>query len=435
MEPTRKKILPALLLALAVTAPAVAMANGPEPVAVVSDTVNPPNRDADTALLIADANKNTALLYQALLSFSGQMTVNQRAQTQASSQMHDTQDARATQFRIADWKMKATTKSAPGSSVCNVITGSVSARDSFSAVGEWQEEITDQQLDFFLGATSGTQSSRGASAAMEQRIKLHCQVGATTYDITNGTCPAGTQIQPQQTLPGGTTITPPVGRDLNANTLLNATNLTMTAADQAAANAFILQAVNSYVPGAMPAGAGATDSGRRLAGINLASAARNSVAQSALAAVAADRKAMPGTGGAGNSAPPSASANPASTGNTVTAAGQTPGTTASQVSATIISWAEGTAKMVIGYNQAGNNFPNGVSRAAYLKLRSASWFWNPTWAASLGTQTETQTLKDMALIEAWGVYQNWEMYRQVERMNVTLATMVSIMEASARPVQ
>ncbi len=413
-------------------------AHATDSVVVVGDQVNPQDRANNTAKITQDADQNaaqlkseileeTTALTTALQNLSGQMTINQNAATQAQSRLMDTWDARETQRRITDWRMRGAIASNPSVSVCNVITGSVTARDGFNAANKWQHEILNQQLDFFTGSSPNTAAANGAAAAMEQRNSLHCQVGATAYDIATGLCPAGTSVQGTQAITGGGTLVSTVGLDLNANSLLEPANLTMSAQDKMAANAFILHAFDGNAIGAMPNNSANSATGRQQAAMNMTSTARNSVAQAIVSGILADRAAMPGTGGTGGP-PPSPGSSPTSPGNTVTG---TAGTTPSQVTTTIAQWAEQTAESTIGY-QPSNNFPDGISRIAYLKLRAMAWFWNPNWVMNVGKQNVDTNTKDIALIQAYAVYQNWELYQQVEKMNLTLATMLSIMEAENR---
>ena len=402
-------------------------------VAVVGDSINPPDRAQNTSNIIQDADKNANILNQqiqaettaivtALQNLSGQMTINANAATQAQSQMMDTWDARETQRRITDWRMRGAIAASPSASVCNTVTGTVTAKDGFNAANQWQHEILNQQLDFFVGASPATAAANGKAAAMEQRNSVHCQVGATAYDISTGLCPAGTPLQTQQSITGGGALNPTVGLDENADTLIDPATLTMGANDRAAANAFIVHAFDGNAIGAMPNSYATTTAGRQQAAMNLTAVARNSVAQAVVASILADRAAMPGTGGLGGS--PSISG---SIGQTITGSFGTPG----PITTNIAQWAEQTAENTIGY-QPSNNFPNGVSRAAYLKLRAMAWFWNPNWVMSVGEHNSDANLKDIAVINAYQVYQNWELYEQIEKMNLVLATMLSIMEADSR---
>lgn len=407
-----------------------------EPVAVVGDTVNPPDRAQNTTNLIQDADKNAAAVEQqiqaettaivtALQNLSGQMTINANAATQAQSQMMDTWDARETQRRITDWRMRGAIAASPSASVCNVVTGSVTAKDGFNAANQWQHQILNQQLDFFTGASPATAAANGAAAAMEQRNLVHCQVGATQYDISTGLCPAGTPLNTQQSLTGGNKIPTTVGLDLNADSVLDPATLTMGPNDMAAANAFVVHAFDGDAIGAMPNNYATTPAGRQQAAKNLTSIARNSVAGAVVSSILADRAAMPGTGGTGGA--PSAQSSMTSASNTVTGNFNSPG----PITTNIAQWAEQTAENTIGYLPS-NNFPNGVSRAAYLKLRAMAWFWNPNWVMTVGLHNSDANLKDIAIINAYQVYQNWELYEQIEKMNLVLATMLSIMEARGR---
>ncbi len=213
-------------------------------------------------------------------------------------------------------------------------------------------------------------------------------------------------------------MTPPVGRDLNASTILDPTNSTLSPADKVAADGFLINALDGHPVAAMPNGSAtaANPAGRRQYSNDLIAIAQHSVAAEVGASIVADDTAMPGTGGTAGT-----------TDNTQVPSGGAGTTSISQ-------WAEGTAKQVMGYLPGGNNFPNGVSRAAFMKLRSMAWFWNPNWATQVGIQSSDQTLKDIAMIQAWSVYQNWVSEQQLRQMNLTLATMLTIMEARARGV-
>ena len=394
-------------------------------VAVVQDDINPKDRDTDTQQIITAINNQTTAISEMIQKLSGQNTINQQTAVKAQSQMMDAWDARETTRRITDWRMRGAIAANPSLSVCNVVTGSVTAKDGFSAANKWQHEITNQQLDFFMGASPNTAAATGAAAAAEQRNSLHCQVAATQYDISRGICPPGTPVQTTQAIDGGGTINTTVGGDLNAETLLNPPELTMNTNEKAEANAFIVHAFEGDAIGALPQNVGSTTVGRQQVAENMTSVARNSVADVVASAILADRAAMPGTGGTGGAPPPS-SASPMAAGNTVTGS-STPG----QITTSMAAWAEQTAENTIGYQQS-NNFPNGLSRVAYLKLRAMAWFWNPNWIMSVGYHDSETNIKDIAIIEAYQVYQNWELYQQIERMNLTLATLLAIMEADHR---
>jgi hypothetical protein len=369
--------------------------------------------DKNEAATAAALTAQTAALVAALQALSGQNVVNARSATQASSQMMDTMDARETQRRIVDTKVRAAIASAPSATVCNVITGNVSASNSFGAVGQWRRELNMQQIDFFMGASTGTAASKGVEAATEQRNQVHCAVGATPADVRTGLCQ--TAVPQAEQTESGKVLTPPYGRDLDADTLIAPVTLTLSQQDQQAANAFLLNAFGDAPVAAQPPGAATNAAGRAKASQNMAAAAQHSIALDVVDAILADRAAMPGTGGTG--------------GQTQVPSGS------SGVTATLASWAEGTANNTTGYvvpQGASQFFPNGVSRVAYMKLRAMSWFWNANWVSSIGSAGADQVMKEVAMIQAFQTVQNWELYQQVERMNLTLAAMESMMEARNR---
>jgi hypothetical protein len=67
-----------------------------------------------------------------------------------------------------------------------------------------------------------------------------------------------------------------------------------------------------------------------------------------------------------------------------------------------------------------------------MELRSKGWFMNSEWAIGLDTSSEVQVMKDMAMMKAFEIYQNWEMYKQGQRNEAILATMLSMLSEQHR---
>jgi hypothetical protein len=364
--------------------------------------------------------QNAQTIYQNtendLKNLSGQTIANNNATTQAQANFHDVQDAREVTRRVEDQKMAAAMGATSGPSVCNAVTGGIAAQNMYVTLAQWREDLTQEQLDDELGASNNTQSIGGREAALRQVISAHCASNSTSADIAQGIC-TGSPTQPRPLTPTGGVISssaatdssgiPVVGRDLSANTILNPTNGVLSPTDQQAANLFLLHTFVGKPLGPFTKAEMNTENGANLAAERMTAAARDSVAMAAAASIVSDTVPLPTS--------------------TTTISASTGSTTG------IGDWAEGTAKQVIGYNADGTNFPNGVSMAAARELRAKAWFLNPNWALTVDrTTSETALIKDLLMIQSYSVYQNWEQHKQFDQMNLTLATMLSIMEQQSR---
>lgn len=350
-------------------------------------------------------------IVEALRSFSGQQTVNSRAAVNATSNMADLQDQRQVQLRVQDVRMEAFRSAASGASVCNVITGNVAGGTMFGAIPQWRDQITQVTMDYMMGASDRTASKNGAAAGIAQRGSSVCAANATQDMVDAGLCTAVTQFDSGSAAGG-----PPRMSDAyNANIMLGSSVLSSRDRDSAR-----LYMANAFVPnplGGVPRGVASTEAGQRLMADRAAAASRQSHALTVAADFFADRVPMPESQ---QNAP--VVSQPAAAG-------------AAAVTTGLRSWAEGTARQTLTYNTEGNNFPDGVSRAAWLELRAKAWFMNANWAIRVDTQNANQTAKDLAMMGAFQSYMGWEQYRQMERMNMSLALIVSMLEEQGRPRQ
>ena len=330
---------------------------------------------------------------EALRQATGQLSGNLKEQMAGEASIADLQDKRAVQQKIEEARLQATVQAASGASTCNVITGAVGGQDLESQVAQWREQVIQAQVEWDAGEIGA--SRLGSRAAMEKRVDTHCKLYASEADVASGACSVAVSKEN-------------AGKDLNANTLLGAQNGVLSAQDADAAVLFLSTALNPRPLGGLPKEIGKTENGRRLIAERQASLARASVATTIgtmLAAnrVAFDQQVVGDSGG-----------------------------TAEERSQGLRDWAEGTAKQTLGYSDQGDNFPNGVSKNAWLELRAKAWFLNPNWAIRVDSQTVDQTAKDIAMMEAFQTYQNWEQYRLLEQINLSLATMLSILEGRER---
>lgn len=332
---------------------------------------------------------------EALRNFSGQQTVNSRAQTNAVANMNDLVDQRTVQLRVQDRRYERLQSAASGASVCNVITGNVAGGTMFGSVPQWRDQLTQVTLDYLLGASDKTASRNGASAAVTERALSVCAANATQDMVDAGLCSVTTQDDGK------------ISDALNANVLLGQSVLNSGARDAAR-----IYVANAYVPaplGAVPRGVAQNEAGHRLMAQRHTVAARQSHALTVVSDFFADRVPMPNQDAA------------VASGGSVTTG--------------LRQWAEGTARQTLTYNTEGNNFPDGVSRAAWLELRAKAWFMNANWAMRVDTQTVDSTAKDLAMMGAFSTYMGWEQYRQLERMNMSLAMIVSMLEEQGRQRQ
>ena len=360
-----------------------------------------------------------AAIVNALLLHSGQQTQNSQAQTASVAQMNDLHDQRETVRRNQDQSVRATNAAISGASVCNVITGVITAQNLEAQVAIWRGQAVQAALPYESGiGPDGKPATRAALIGF--REAGHCSQNATAADVKAGICPTVTQKSTSFSQ-GPNDTSPTVSDDLNADTILRST--TLSAADTQSATQFLVAAVAPAPMAALPPGFDPnTSEGRRLVAERHGMLSRDSIAHTAVAAMIADRVSFQtATGGLASTAPQSV---------------MQPGAgTASGDTATLASWAEATAGNTLGYTQdsaTGKYFPNGVSKLGFLELRAKAWFFNPNWGVQLDGAGVDQSAKDIAMMQSFAVYQNWEQYRVLERINMSLAAILSILQDDHR---
>lgn len=354
-------------------------------------------------------------IVNALRSHASQMTLNNNQLIRSNASIQNGVDARQVNRKAEDAMQYALRETASGSSVCNVITNVIASQNQAGTMARYREEVQQQSLDYYAGASASTASSSGARAALEQRVTQHCAIAAVQADINDGTCPASTPLSKaagaapagasSAATPDGTPLPTTVGNDQSATVFLGATYGVMDADQQAQASLFLLNAITPTPMAALPKGTGNTENGRRIIANRIASTARISVATSAVSQIITDRA----TNGANSETQTDA----------------------------LRSWAEGTAKQIPGYTQHASKatgassavsfFPDGVSHTAMMDLRAKSWFFNPNFDSDLDHHNAAQISKDLAVMTAWMINQNNELYKLTENVSLTLATMLSIM--------
>ena len=349
-------------------------------------------------------------IIDALQKHAGQMTANTQAQTNAAANMADVKDQREVMRRIQDQKVRATNQVISGASVCNVITGAITAQNLNQQAVVWRSQAAAAALSYDEGILPNGQ--RGSQGALMDAYKQgHCKNGSTQELIDVGYCPSGSPVVKVPT-------------DLNADTILKGSVL--TPADNQAATQFMVAAyAGAPLPALPPGFDGNSEEGRRVIRARDQTLARSSVSYDIISGLIADRVAFADASG-------SSTAQGTVSNNNESIPGVSGGTGGGQDTTTLQGWAEATAQTTLGYNSAGNNFPNGVSKLGFMELRAKSWFYNPKWGVQLDGQGVDQTAKDLAMMQAFGVYQNWEQYRVLEQINMSLATIVSILQDNTR---
>ena len=380
---------------------------------------------------IADADTNTATLYQALLNHSGQLSANLKAQTAAEANMNDLKDQREVQRRIEDTRLRAIEQTSGGATGCNIITGIVGSSPLFIQVNTWKQQLMQSELDYFSGGSQATGSGNGAMAGAANRVKSICSTGATQDMLDSGLCPSNT---PLQKTPGSSGVNsassttgtsaqnpsgPQISNSLNGAVLFGTSVL--SPADQKSAKDFLATVIAPIPMGATPPGSAAnTEQGFREAVIRQGSMARVSVAWDGLndsisrkvPITDKDLKINETQGSVADSTKPS-----------------------SVPTTNLRQWAEGTSSRMLGYGPNGTNFPNGISMQGWMEVRARSFYLDPAWSTRINGQSADANSKDIALILGFQTFMQYEQFHEIQRMNVTLATMLGIMDEQNRRAQ
>jgi hypothetical protein len=109
--------------------------------------------------------------------------------------------------------------------------------------------------------------------------------------------------------------------------------------------------------------------------------------------------------------------------------------TASNPTTSLLQWAEGTASRMIGGLPNGQNFPNGISEQGWMEVRARAFYLDPSWSTRINAQSSDANSKDIALILGFQTYMQYNQFQETQRMNVTLATMLAIMDEQNRRQQ
>jgi hypothetical protein len=369
-----------------------------------------------------------------LRNLSGQNTVNNNGQTTAMSNIAGTQDTRNVIMATEATKLQAEEGATSGISDCNVTTGIAAGQSIPNIVAAWREQLTQASLEYENGdiTDSATTAPSDSYQTLVARESNHCKNFSTAYDVSIGLCPSGTSGTNkgnQQTIVAsingsgltGTSVTNPnnstalnasVGSDLNAGNIID--NTTLSPYQVTAANQWLANMLGASPMGALPAGYAKTPANVALVAQDETDLSRHSVIESVAANIIADKVPLSSSG--------------VTASDTTSGSGITSGSGTATFSTSLQQWAEGTAAQVLGYQKssAQTYFPDGVSNQAQMELRAKSWFFNPTWQLGIdGQVTDAPLLKDLDMMTAYNVYQNYMLYREQEQTNLLLATIAA----------
>jgi len=325
---------------------------------------------------------------EALKMSTGQLSGNAKEQIQATGQIADTQDKREVVRRIEDRKQQAMIEAASGASTCNVVTGNLAAGGNEVTVAAMTAAVAQQLEAWDTGGKDRNKnpapSANGTDAAIAARVAAfapYCTFDAHVAGICSEV--EDTALQ---------------GASINATKSIFSGN-TYSDDASAATDHFIANTVNPTPQGPLPKDFGTTPQGQRAFADRMGHRARTSVAENYMTEFASRRKPLNGGSLLGDD---------------------------------LHKWAEGTAKQVVGYSKNGDNFPNGVSWADWMELRSKAWYMNPDWAVQVDSNNMHANSKDIAMILSFIAYQGWETYKLLEKIGTIEATQLAILNERSR---
>jgi len=339
------------------------------------------NANGNATAIVSNFNQKLAAMQLAIIEAmrlsTGQLSGNMREQTGADHTLADQQDDRATVKAVEEARLQAIRDAESGASSCRVISGSrgggiIEARTKY--VSDLVTSINKYQR-----GEEGP-SKDGQTAGTLARLEMHCQMFATKADIDSGLC------TDQGDVPAGDI-------DISQSLFYKQNNLTSTLPDdrQKAAMAFVqnVAAPYSYTP--IDKSMADTLEGREEASRRNAQQARSSVVTDVLAQALADRQ---------------------------------PSTDKS-----LSSWAEGMTKDMAGYSNA--SFSNGISNHDWLEIYSRGFLLNPDMLTK-SDENQVASIKDIKNMTAVSLYQGWEIIQHLERISVTLAAQLAILNEGTR---
>lgn len=322
-------------------------------------------------------------IIEAMRLGTGQLSGNLKEQIGANSNVANVQDDRAVTGRVEQARLAAIKGAASGASSCNVITGARNGGQLSNAAAAFRKSLSSDTVNWDLGAVDALPSAQGSDLAVRARLKRHCSLYANQDDVRSGLCEAAASGDLQN-----------ASVDVSKSLFYQADGSSSVTLDQQrldAAKTFMLTAIAPRPLGGMLPKEAQTPGGQEKASNRQAAAARTSIAVDTVNDILARR---------------------APTGN-----------------GAVLQWAQSTASQISGYQA---NFQNGISWMDWMDVRAKGWYLNPNWGVATDTQGYEQTIKDIAMINAFQAYLGWEQYQQTQRTNLILATILAIQSENSR---
>lgn len=393
------------------------------PVHVTGGVLNAVETDASVVALQGS-------LTTELQQIGSQINASNQALQATMSQLMNTLDSRMVVQKVQQAGLDATKSAETGASGCNVISGNIGTGSFGATIAKWREQMSQQTLDDLSGNSTTTPSHLGKTIGENARVALHCSYFAVQAEVDQGICPkktvANSSYTGQSTSTIGDDTANKAGADLEASVILNAQNDVLSKDGLKAAQIFQMHAFEDNPLGALPpAGTVSSAAAQALAAKRFTNLAHRNVATQEIQNLITNRTDITndsssgqyGSLGATTSATPSANSGTSST--------------SSSSSSDLLDWANATAQQVIGMRVDSNNkyYPNGISKDGYEELRAKAWFWNLDWMGNINSENEAQLLKELAMMQSFQVYQNWETMQEIKLTNLILSTMLDDMEA------
>jgi len=384
----KNRILLAGLASLALSAPILAALPAQASCCVAYDYTDSKQQTKTVVDTLSERiNAMQLAIIEAMRLGTGQLSGNLKEQIGSESNMKNVEDDRRVVGNVEMARFNAIRSAASGASSCNSTTAGLASGGLNNNVSTLVSDITNDLVDWDLGADDQMPSARGTDVAVQSRLEKHCSLYANKDDVKSGLCPSNASIGEMS------------NADIDvAKSLFGGMGVKRSEAQtyseerQKAAYFFLINAIDPRPQGAMLPKEATSPGGREKAAARQAAAARLSIAKYSAGDIYARRH--------------------------------------PQKNAKLTSWAQGTAGQISGYK--GVTFSNGVSWHDAQDIKARSWYQNPNWGTAIASQSAEQATKDSAHILAYNAYLQWETYKLIEKQNLMLASMLSMMTEQSR---
>ena len=358
-------------------------------------------------ILSQNMNTDTETLYKALQLTSDQSVGNTTTAIQSQAKMMDTQDQRKYQEDVQKQKLAAIQQATTGSSVCNDITGAIATGHLENELQLWRSNIVQSTMAHDSGHIDGDTKVHTADTMEHMFVQAHCNLNMTQPDQMQGVCKKNSKAGQAQTSGGGdgnmnnqsAASTAADGMvttadDTNADLVLNHEHMTPQQQEAMGRLQVLLADPEPMGQTMSPNTANSADKEHMYYEMNYIKSLR-SIAASTMGHIIGETQIIK--------------------------------TKDTALDAKAQQWAEATAKMMVGYDPNGNNFPNGVTTLDIDKLRSYKWEYDAQEGIQAAAQNESAMLKDIGEMAAWNSVMTYKHYTQTRETNMLLAAILTIM--------